>query len=287
MRSTLVWLVAAAACSPASGPGPSGDDQPAGDDVADPPDARRDDPPGPDAAPAPLLDDPALVIVVGDSLAAGYDAAGNNGPGGSGYARRVANDLPGVQFRDLAESGATSADAAARVRGAVGGLPAVDGDVLVLVNVGGNDFNDEIAVMISPELTAQAAAELRDNLADVVGELRGKYGERAVFLIDDIHDPTDGTGSVPPQFDEGFCSTLANPVLQPAAAQALINLGTFNQAIADEASQLGAHLVPLHDHFLGHGMNAPAGQRWISDDCAHPTSDGHGHLRALVWSVLE
>jgi hypothetical protein len=92
---------------------------------------------------------------------------------------------------------------------------------------------------------------------------------------------------VPPQFDEGFCSTLSNPVLQPLAAQAIENLATFNDAIEAEANELGAHLVPLHDHFLGHGMNAPAGQRWISDDCAHPTSDGHGHLRDLVWSVLE
>jgi lysophospholipase L1-like esterase len=288
MRSTLVWLVAAAACTPAGGAGPGpGDDQPAGDDVVDPaPDARPGDPAS-DAAPAPLLDDPALVIVVGDSLAAGYDAAGNNGPGGQGYARQVANDLPGVAFRDLAESGATSADAAARVRGAVGSLPAVDGDVLVLINVGGNDFNDEVAVMISPELTAQAAAELRGNLADIVGQLRGKYGDRAIFLIDDIHDPTDGTGSVPAGFDEGFCATLSNPVLQPAAGVALDNLATFNAAIAAEAAAQAAHLVPLHDHFLGHGMNAPAGQRWISDDCAHPTSEGHGRLADLVGSILE
>lgn len=290
MCSTCVcvaMVMVAAACSPAIGPGPGGDDHPAGDDVADTPDARRDDPTAPDARPAPLLDDPALVIVVGDSLAAGYDAAGNNGPSGSGYARRVANDLPGVAFRDLAESGATSADAAARVRGAIGSLPDVDGDVVVLINVGGNDFNDEIAVMISAELTAQAAAELRTNLADIVTRLRGKYGDRAVFLIDDIHDPTDGMGSVPPQYDEGFCSTLSNPILQPAAATALANLATFNAAIAAEAVEQDAHLVPLHGHFIGHGMNAPAGQRWISDDCAHPTSEGHGHLRDLVWSVLE
>jgi lysophospholipase L1-like esterase len=267
--------------------------------------------PSPDAASAAGaladVDDLSLVIVVGDSVAAGYNAAGNNGSGGRGYTRLLLDNhpdfpdyaghtlharWPAAEYRDLAESGATSSDARARVQSALGGsLPAtVPGDVLVLINVGGNDFNDSIGVMINSSATATAAAELRANLADIVEMLRARYdrpaeGKQAVFLIDTIHDPTDGMGTVPPEYGNGFCETIQNPLFTPALrAQALTNLATMNDAITGEAAAQGATLVDVHAAFLGHGMHSGSA-RLIDTDCAHPTTAGHDHLRRVIWDL--
>jgi lysophospholipase L1-like esterase len=292
MRPLALWIAAAViACSPTHR---ADDDTPPADDTGpDPADARVVPvPDGPTtAAPIDALDQPALVIVVGDSIAAGYNASSNNAPGGGGYARRVADALAGgTQLRDLSQSGANSDEAAARVAGA--SLPSVSGDVLVLLNVGGNDFNDSIEVMLSPAATAAAAANLRANLADIVTTLRARYedaaaGEAVVFAIDTIHDPTDGLGTIPPQYDDEFCATIQNPLFTPELrAQALENLGTMNAAIAAEAAAQQAVLVDVHGAFLGHGMNGTGADRWLSNDCAHPTTDGHDHLHQIVWTAL-
>lgn len=63
-------------------------------------------------------------------------------------------------------------------------------------------------------------------------------------------------------------------------------LGIMNDAIAEEATSSGALLGDYHGHFLGHGMNAPAADRWMSDDCAHPNTSGHHELRRAVWAAL-
>jgi hypothetical protein len=129
----------------------------------------------PRAAPIAELDAIALAIIVGDSIAAGYDARGRNDTGGRGYARQmvdahpefpafVGHDLsthsPGVDFRRVAESGATSGDALGNLRDALGGsLPrTVDGDVVVMIHAGGNDFNDSVLTIISAAETARVAA---------------------------------------------------------------------------------------------------------------------------------
>jgi lysophospholipase L1-like esterase len=304
MRSAIVFLLlAATACGP---PRLGDDDEPSGDDgpSVDGPAGTPDD--APNASPIAMLDRPLLVIVVGDSIGAGFNASNNNAPGGKGYARLVTDNHPmypdfadkhiraiepAVQFRDLAQSGATSDEAAARVRNSLGSLPVHDGDTLVLISVGGNDFNDSIQTILSPQATAQAAARLRTNLADIVERLRGKYddgaGRRAVFAIDNIHDPTDGLGTIPPQFTDGFCGTIQNPLFTPQLRQqALVNLATMNTEIAAEVAELGAALVDVHASFLGHGMNGAGADKWLAGDCAHPTSDGHHHLREAVWNAL-
>src|SRR5262245_9680071 len=192
MRIAVVALAACAACSdPHAGDAdhPSSVDAPA--PLTDGATTTADAPPGP----AIDLSRTALVIVVGASTGAGYDAPGRTGSGGQGYARQIVDNHPShpdwanrslralrpdVQLRDLAESGATSADARARVQGALGGLPPeVDRDVLVLIHVGGNDFNDDIATMIDPNVAMQRAAALRANLADIIGRLRARYDHPA------------------------------------------------------------------------------------------------------------
>jgi len=258
--------------------------------------------------PIDRLDDLAMVVIVGDSVAAGYNAAGGNGEGGRGYARLMVtnhadfpawngHDLatlyPGVDFRRVADSGATSAETLSNVRHALDGdLPrSVDGDVLVLVNVGGNDFNDSVQTMIFPAQAEATAADLRANLAEIIGLFRERYedhaaGEAVVFLVDNIHDPTDGTGDVPAQFDDGLCEMIHNPMFTDGLrATALENLGVMNDAIAAEVTLQDVELVDIHAALLGHGMTSGS-ERQIDGDCVHPTSGGHDLLRAAAWEAL-
>lgn len=253
------------------------------------------------------LQDVALYINLGDSLAAGYDAAGNNGPGGKGYARLLQSNHPdyasyaganltavagNVDFRDVSDSGATSDEILANLHSKIDDFPTtVDGDVLLTISAGGNDFNDSIAVMLSAALTQGVATKVRQNLAAMVSLVRDRYedssqGKEVIVVFQTLHDPTGGTGSIPPGFDDGFCSTLQNPMLQPFVSMVLDNLQTMNDAIVEEAASQGAYLSDNQAVFLDHGMNAPGAERWLSDDCVHPTSEGHNQIRREMWGVL-
>jgi len=282
----------------------SGGSEPSPSDTADPTAPVDSTPAGVDSGPAadttdtgdgpvarqPDLDpaDVTLFINLGDSVAAGYDAAGEYG-----YARLLhANDdglapgyagadlvslAPSVQLLNLAESGADSGDILGNLRGA--SLPPTSGEVVVTISAGGNDFNDDPAIMLATPLTRAVATQLRANLAAMVAELRSAYGDPHIYVLD-IQDPTDGTGEIPPQYDDGMCGVI-QAVPGPLASLGVANLGIVNQAIADEAAAQGVELVSYHDHFLGHGLTSSDG--WMSGDCAHPTSLGHHHLRALIW----
>lgn len=264
---------------------------------------------GPPAAlPIDAIDELSLVILIGDSAAAGYNATGRNGEGGHGFARLLVDnhpaypdfmgrDLrarwPALEFARVAESGATSADALANLRGALAGeLPrSVPGDVLVLINVGGNDFNDSVLTIIDRSRAAAASAALRANLAEMFRLLRERYedeaaGRRVVFLVDDLYDPTDGTGRIPATYRDGFCESLQSPLLSdPIRRAALDNLAMLNAGTAEEVAARGGHLVPIHDAFMGHGMTASEG-RWLDGDCAHPVNAGHDAIRRAMWEVL-
>jgi len=298
----------AASSSPSdAGPDPTVDTgSSAVSDASSVPDA---DPSEPTAAiPMDAIDQLSLYIIIGDSVAAGYDATGRNGEGGHGFARLVyanhgaypayaGHDLrslhPGAQLARVAESGATSADALSNLRSALSGdLPAsVPGDVLVSINVGGNDFNDDIRIIIDPTSTAAVTAQLRSNLAEMFSLLRERYedsaaGKVVTFLVDDVQDPTDGMGTIPPTFDDDFCGTINNPLFIPALRdQALANLATLNAGIAEEVTTQNGVLVGFHDGFIGHGMNATT-DRWLSNDCTHPNDTGHDALRRIVWESL-
>jgi lysophospholipase L1-like esterase len=298
------------------------DEDTAGDPFADPvPDATPDGEPDalPDGAdavdvlqeeepawPPPIddLDDLKLYVNIGDSLAAGYNADGRNGSGGKGYARLMLENhpdypaylghslralYPDVQFMDISHSGDTSSDALDRVRDA--SWPSVDGDVLVSLTCGGNDFNDDITTMILRTATEAVAANLQSNYREIVGILRSHYdnpaaGHVVVFLVTNIHDPTGGTGAIPPGYSDGFCGLLNDPRVIPVRATAIANLLFFNSKIAEVTAELGGYLVDNHGVFFDHGMNAAGDARWIDDDCVHPLNEGHHQLRREEWFVL-
>lgn len=244
----------------------------------------------------------ALVLVLGDSVAAGYNAAGQNRPGGRGYARLLFNNhadfpaynghdlatrYPGAAFRDLSISGATSDKVLSDLRGRLSGLPAsVAGDVLVLFNVGGNDFKNRPNAMINEVEARALAREIRANIAEIYRLLKGRYavaGKAAIFLQDNIHDPSDGVGTIPLSFMDGFCKALHLAVL--FKMQVLANLALLNGEIAAEVRAQGGHLADIHGAFLGHGMNGGAA-RFLDNDCVHPLNAGHDLIRKVGWQVL-
>jgi len=286
------------------------DDDAVPDTVEDtPPDGEEDaaDLPGEEAPPwFPIagIDNLVLYVNIGDSLAAGYDASGRNGSGGKGYARLLLDNhpdypayighflralWPDVQFRDVSESGATSSDAWGNVQDA--DWPDLSGDVLVSLTSGGNDFNDEIATMISTAATEAAAARLQGNYREIFSFIRSRYenpaaGNVVVFLVTNVVDPTAGTGAIPAQFTEEFCGMIQSPYLIPFRAAAISNLNLLNTRIAEVTAELGGYLVDNHGVFFDHGMNAPGDARWLSDDCVHPTNEGHHQLRREEWYVF-
>ncbi len=262
------------------------------------------------SGPAPLegLDDVSLYVVVGDSIAAGYDATGRNGEGGRAFARLLVDNhpsrgdwagkhlaarYPGVRFERVAESGATSDEILANLRSALSGsLPgSVPGDVVVSINAGGNDFNDSIATILDGGRTAAVAARVRENILEMIRLLRDRYedeaaGKRVLVMVHNLHDPTDGAGRIPPEFDEGFCGTIQHPLLTDGLrSAALDNLATMNAEYVRAASEGDAVLVDVHAGFMGHGMNGGA-ERWLSGDCTHPTDEGHHQLRRLAWESI-
>lgn len=255
------------------------------------------------------IDDLKLYVNLGDSVAAGYNATGQNGFGGRGFSRLLLDNhpnypeydghhlsvlFPGLMYTDMGDSGATSSDTLEDLEKALfwswpWQLPReVNGDVLVTINVGGNNFNDDISTMAWTPNTEAAAAALKADLRQIVSQLRARYekpneGKRVLFLIANVHDPTGGSAWVPFEFDDDFCRTIRAALLLSAIV--FSNLDLFNQRIAEVVEEIGGYLVDSHSVFLGHGMDS-GDERWIDSDCVHPVSQGHHQLRREWWYVL-
>ncbi len=225
---------------------------------------------------------------IGDSVAAGHDADDGNGYGwllarnSSDYPDYDGHDLwtvAGASPKHITDSGATSAEILGNLRDA--SLPGASGTVIATISAGGNDFNDDVQTMIDEGKTRAAAAELRENLSDMIDVLEGEYADVRVYVLN-VQDPTGGTGMVPSRYDEGMCELIVKygAVIGDTA---VANLGILNEEIAREVAARGATLVDVHGLFLDHGLNTSDG--WMSDDCAHPTDEGHHQIRRLTWEL--
>jgi len=248
-----------------------------------------------------------LYVNLGDSMAAGYYAD----PGRSYKALLVNNDdgaypdwagedlttrYPGLKVEDRSKSGATTEDV-------VGQLlllpPNPSGHTLVTISAGGNDFNDKIATMIDGGKTDQAADEAVANLAKVVAHFRNDtaYPGGATIVMLKVHDPTDGTGNIPPIPGlDGFCTTIQGLLGVLFGKVAIDNLKRFNDRLTQFAQDNNVAVADNHAHFLGHGFHHDDPQNphydpqdptlWFHNDCAHGNNRGHHEVRALIWKVL-
>lgn len=260
-----------------------------------------------EAYPIDLLDNITLYVNIGDSVAAGYNAFNHNQPGGRGYSRliyennaswplyddyNVAALYPDAQYVDISKGGDTSDDMVDRVNQAlIIGLPySTAGDVLVTIYIGGNDFKADIQNMIMTYKTEAVAKKIQDNIKAVVQKLKDRYenknaGKNIVFLIANLHEPTDGTGKIPSEYNQSFCKTINDPLMGAVRQTVMSNINLLNQRFAEVIAEVGGYLVDSRAVFLSHGMNA-GNDRWIDTDCVHPIDIGHNGLRKQAWFVL-
>lgn len=264
--------------------------------------------PKPDTAKPPTpLKNVTMLVNLGDSLAAGYYA----GKGRSYKALLVKNNdllypaykgkdlnswFPGIKVVDRSKSGAVTKDVISQAKG-VSGNP--KGLTLVLISAGGNDFNDNILTMINPVQASAMAKQGAANLGQVVARFSNKllFPGGAVILLLKVHDPTDGTGTVPAKKGlQGFCSVIQKLGIF-VGPTAIKNLALFNQQLAGSVGKASnVTVVDNQAAFLGHGFHhddpknkyyqAKDPTLWFHNDCTHGNDRGHHELRRLFWSKI-
>ena len=148
-------------------------------------------------------------------------------------------------------------------------LPRLEGSAadLITLTVGGNDLLDMLLVAKSAAVITQRVAQLGARYRDIVSRVRAAVPE-ALLLVTTVYDPTDETGKLP---DWG--SDIPISLLTP-----------LNDTIREVASSDSRTLLSdVHHHFLGHGVSAPANERWyLSESIIEPSLDGASEVRR-VW----
>jgi lysophospholipase L1-like esterase len=183
----------------------------------------------------------------------------------------LASECPGIEVRMLAWDGAmiedVMTDELARV-----GHDSVDPSLLVTLTAGGNDLLD--ALMVERSMPA-VVEEILERYAELVEWLRDEF-PNATLLLTTVYDPTDGTGLLP-----GLSEHYGTLPIE--------HLHRFNDHVRRVVqSHPGSRLADVHQQFLGHGMSAPAPERWYwSGSLIEPNARGASEIRAAWWEALE
>jgi lysophospholipase L1-like esterase len=216
-----------------------------------------------------------LLLGVGDSITAGFGVPKqetyfemlvknprDEGPNMKGI--NLSAVLPNLETKNIALSGSTSIRHLEIVEE---DLPTQPKDVfgLVVITTGGNDLIHNYGRTKPCEgamygATFDAAKPWIDNfekrLCKMLDLIEEKFpGGCAIFLAD-IYDPTDGVGE-------------AGIMGMPPWPDGLEILDAYNDIIRRAAeTHKSVHRVPLHDLFLGHGLNCiyPWNPHYRSDD---------------------
>lgn len=171
---------------------------------------------------------------------------------------------PAMEFLNLAEDGAMIDDVATEELSRLG-RDSDDPGILLTLTAGGNDLLDALASR-QPLDREVRRIERRytDLIATVLEELTA-----ATLVLTTVYDPTDGTGRLP-----GLESGRL-PVEY---------LDRFNQRVRVLARESGRILLAdVHRHFVGHGANAPEGDRWYwRRSPIEPNARGASEIRR-VW----
>lgn len=246
-------------------------------------------------------------IVLGDSVAGGQRATGGNLVGGKGYARLLVTNhpdypayagrdlstqFPGIQFLDFSNDGSTFSLTRANLERAISMAmipPFIQGDLVATIHAGTIDFFGNPMVLADFGMTRLVAANARRELAVMITILQRRYekpGQAVIVLVDNLIDPTDGTGAIPDASRAAGCVAFHSVPVKAAPRQLLSNLDYLNREISAEVAARHAWLVNAHTVFLGHGMTADAGDRFIADDCHQVRDAGHDALRREAWKLL-
>jgi lysophospholipase L1-like esterase len=172
-----------------------------------------------------------------------------------------------LTFRNVAEDGATIGD----VFGSQ--LPQIEGSeepTLITLSIGGNDLLSAFANQPEPDL-------LRGMVKDVAAayefllESIGRTRPNALIVLTTVYDPSDDTRKIPGLFDG-------------VGELPLESLHDLNHRIRALARTVRNGVVAdVHGHFQGHGVTAPAADRWYwSRSSIEPSAMGASEIRR-VW----
>ena len=177
-------------------------------------------------------------------------------------------------------------------RDPVKGIPAsLPGPVLVVRTIGGNDPLSGLAdVLIGPPEQQKAdldgfIAGYGAAMAELTKADRFGAGVKVDVVMTNIFDPSGGTGNFVYTPQKSNCPGSFS--LWPSGKPTDPVLNAWNAAmLAESAKYPGVKLLDLQTAFKGHDVNQPAENNWFYEDCIHPNSAGHEHIRQLFWGGL-
>jgi lysophospholipase L1-like esterase len=179
---------------------------------------------------------------------------------------------PGIEKLDLCVDGATIGHTAGFQ------LPrvpprAAEWARVVTITAGGNDLL--AGVYDGLDGLPRALRDAIQRYHELVGAVAERFPS-ATLILTTVYDPTDGTGELP-------------GVSEQLGALPVELMETFNDAVRDLARDTpGARLADAHRHFLGHGLTAPAAERWSWDvSPIEPAARGASEIRRLWLEALE
>ena len=144
-----------------------------------------------------------------------------------------------------------------------------DGGTLV-TDAGGNDLLSLIGA--TDHAGQEGVSRILDNLDAILRAVSERL-PRAVMLVANVYDPTDGTGDL-----EGHRLRL----------QEMRWLRDYNGGVEDLCARRQARLIDVYGHFAGHGRSAPAADRWYwAGSLIEPGVIGASELRRLWLAALD
>jgi lysophospholipase L1-like esterase len=194
--------------------------------------------------------------------------------------RDLVTRFPDIECRFAAADGATTNDVLASQLGALDGVD-TRADAVVTLTAGGNDL---LSLIGAPDHSGEAGvARLLRTLEAIVEAVRDRL-PRAVVLVANVYDPTDGSGDLD---GHGLhpAATIADGWLRP---QEMRWLRDANAGVGRLCAARDARLIDVHGHFAGHGRSAPAAERWYwTDSLIEPGVVGASEIRRLWLSALD
>jgi lysophospholipase L1-like esterase len=183
----------------------------------------------------------------------------------------TADDLtsmyPGIELHNLATDGATIGDVFGEQ------LPQVDETdepVLITLTVGGNDLLSAYGNRPKRPLLEKIERDVEEAFDFLVDHLRGRF-PGATVIVNTIYDPSDGTGAIPGVYDE----------IGKLPLDILDRLNDHIRALAIGTPRV--LLGDVHQHFMGHGVSVPEGERWYwRRSLIEPNARGGSEIRR-VW----
>jgi hypothetical protein len=191
---------------------------------------------------------------------------------------------PSVNIVKVSKGGSEAPDLVQQLKGLPTSLP---GPVLIIGTIGGNDVRAGLVSILggSTMPVTDYQASINQAFSEIGKPDRFGAGVKVTALIANIYDPSDGTGvffftpenkSCPFPLSLFPKNTPTTPLLQP-----------FEDVMTSEAAKVpGISILDLHALYVKHGVGEADPENWFHDDCIHPNTGGHGHIRGLFWDAI-